>query len=313
MTLLQEQYQELLSLTQLYLFREHSLKDLQMTSPPTYHFFQKNARLSVLPKVAEKPFLISAPFQATTTPPSTQPAPDPQIPEPQRPPAMPEPRPDPIPAPAPPDPFPPTTTPEQPSPDPMPPMISQRELKSKSLHLEPLKAPAASVDPTLMPLMRATFLQVHWIEHIPDDRLARKKRDAWAVAQEISPVVILSFDSNPEHLAFLKNVAHAISLRLAPAQILTAAEFEKSNQWDSLLSAPQLRLVIASDHGIYLQPGLKPHYREVSQQGKHFLQNIPLLMLSDISLYLKQPQLKSLLWRAICNEFALVQPLSKRL
>ena len=69
-------------------------------------------------------------------------------------------------------------------------------------------------------------------------------------------------------------------------------------------NSSNLRLIIASDYGLYLQPKLMAYYREVTQQGKHFVNNIPLLLLSDLALYLKEPQLKSLLWRAICKEFA---------
>ncbi len=71
-----------------------------------------------------------------------------------------------------------------------------------------------------------------------------------------------------------------------------------------MTQSPDLRLVIASDYDLYLQPELMKVYREAPQQGKHYLNKTPLLLLSDLSLYLKEPQLKSLLWRAICNEFA---------
>ena len=141
-------------------------------------------------------------------------------------------------------------------------------------------------------------------ETIPEDAVALKVKNSWLNEQTIPPVVILSFRGEEKELAFLKNVAHAISLRLAPARVIQASKWEKENGWQAITHSPDLRLVIASDYDLYLQPELMKVYREAPLQGKHYLNKTPLLLLSDLSLYLKEPQLKSLLWRAICNEFA---------
>lgn len=353
MTILQEEYRQLLSLTQLYLLSQPSLKKCQLATPATYAFFKKNFHQKpFVSKSLEDPFLKTASFQLSSPsisstqdfqPPPVEPQPaflPPPHPPTPLPPVSPPNSPlvDPLPPvvnqvkllkgqvqphllsatipvpsvppvsppPAPPTPLPPVSPPNPPLVDPLPPVINQIELKSKTLQLEPLKISLPVLDQAFVLNMQAVFPQIQWNEKIPSDHLARKKRGSWNINQEKTAVVILLFDSNEEQLAFLKNVAHAISLRLAPTQILLASSFEKNNTWNHLLDASSLRLIIANDYGVYLQSNLKSHYRESSQQGKHFLKNIPLLLLSDISLYLKQPQLKSLLWRAICNELALI-------
>lgn len=176
--------------------------------------------------------------------------------------------------------------------------------KSSMLKLEPLNAPIISNNfPNFQKLLNT--LVPDWIlgESTPSDALAKKIKNTWTNDSESASILILSFQEQEKHLAFLKNIAHAISLHLAPARILFASNLEKENLWETILKRSQLRLVIANDYELYLQPRLMNHYREHPQQGKHYLNDIPLLLLSDPSLYLKEPQLKPLLWRAICNEF----------
>lgn len=309
-------YAELLSLTQLFLLREYPLSDVKIVDPAVMAFFQKKMGSSPPLNIAKTTHPISsslqptlqspqAPTRLTTTPPS----PDPRPPE-TRPEPIPPSKPDPIP----PNPLPPPTQPEPPPSEPVqPPIMTQTNLNktkssSKGLTLEPLSVPASSRDHRdFWNLFPSLFPELTLCESVPNDSMAQKFKNAWLKHQEIPSVVILSFHDGEKELAFLKNVAQAISLRLAPARVLSAPKLEKENSWETMLQSPNLHLMIASDYGLYLQPGLMRFYREVPQQGKHYLNHIPLLLLSDLSLYLKEPQLKSLLWRAICNEFAASQ------
>lgn len=296
---IKDSYDQLLSLTQLFLLREHSLKEVKIVDPAVLAFFQAKLKGSpVLPaaKVIQHPAssspvqLIQNPankVQATTIPPSPDPKP-------------PQPRPEPIP----PEPLPPPTQPEPVIIPPQPPAIQDKPSKNK-FNLDPLTSAAPVQDHReYWKLCNTLFSEWTLCETIPSDAMAQKNKNAWLKNQEISPVMILSFHDNEQQLSFLKNIAQAISLRLAPARVLSATQIEKENCWKEVLDSPHLRLIIASDYGFYLQPHLMQFYRDVPQQSKHFLNQIPLLLLSDLSLYLKEPQLKPLLWRAICNEFA---------
>ncbi len=297
-------FAELLNLTQLYLLREYSLKEAKMVDPVTFGFFQNKMKSSfVLPstkKVRPPPLASMAPVQmpknslsATTVPPSPDPRP-------------PETRPEPPPS----EPLPPPNQPEPLIPDPKPPAIQDHSSKGKGFILEPMTSASSTKDyREFWKLCSTLFLDWILCETIPSDALAQKHKNAWLNHQTITPVIILAFHEEEKQLAFLKNIAQAISLCLAPTRVLSAQKLEKENCWENVLNSPHLRLIIACDYGLYLQPNLMRFYREIPQQSKHLLNQIPLLLLSDLSLYLKEPQLKPLLWRAICNEFASLQQL----
>lgn len=304
MITIQERYSELVSLAQLFLLREYPLHQAKTVDPTAHVFFQKwtTAPTAYPPVQKERSTAFtpsalptrptpSAPIRATTYPPTPDPIPT-------------VPSPDPVP----PDRLPPQLPPS-PSPDPQPPVIREKasaaKQEAKSLILEPLSAPTAKFDKQgFWQLFHTTFPQVTLCDTIPSDARAQKLKNAWKNESLIPPVVLLSFHEEEKQNRFLKNLAQAISLRLAPARVLSVAALEKEKKWDTLLHSSQLRLVIACDYALYSQPGLMTYYREEPQLGKHFLHRTPLLLLSDLSLYLKQPPLKSLLWRAICNEFA---------
>jgi len=186
--------------------------------------------------------------------------------------------------------------------------IAGKPSKGRNFSLEPLTAISPQHSPEGWKFYQSLFPDWSLSEAIPNDKIALKNKNAWMKIQEATPVIILSFHDNEQQLTFLKNIAQAISLRLSSAQVISASQIEKENGWENLLNSPQLRLVIAGDYELYLHPKLMHVYREIPQHGRHFLGKIPLLLLSDLSLYLKEPQLKPLLWRAICNEFATAQP-----
>lgn len=295
MTPIQQCYAELLSLTQLFLLREHPLNEVKIVSPSLLTFFQKNMKstpvLQAPKKVSSPTFASSLPIKEaviTTTPSDTRPT---------------EPRP----KPPLPNPTPPSAQPEPP-PSPQPPPIIQQEKPNKitrgakELALDPLIARSTPHDQgEFWKLFPNLFPEAKLSEAIPSDALAQKLKNAWQHQQMIPPVILLAFHDDEKQMTFLKNLAQAISLRLAPARVLSAHKLEKEKGWNEVLQTSSLRLVIASDYGLYLQPNLMQLYREVPQEGKHYLNQTPLLLLSDLNLYLKEPQLKSLLWRAICN------------
>jgi|GEM_PF-1737193 len=171
----------------------------------------------------------------------------------------------------------------------------------KRFNLEPLNSKPVEVDLSYKKFFRESFPDLLLFEEIPFDQLARKIKDSWMSKHQILPVVILSFSEQNKSLTFLKNISKSITLCLAPACILSGDKLEKEQQWDRLLKTAGLRLVIACDYELYLQKNLMEHYRQSQANNSHFLDQTPLLLLSDLSLYLKRPELKSFLWNAICN------------
>lgn len=300
MKLFKDHYAELISLTQLFLLREHSLKEIKTVDPAIFDFFRRNTKLS-----SSDSKKIQAPFPQPEVNKIQLPARPAIVPKPAD--SRPiEPRREQIPSP-------PQTSVVQSNVVSSSHLVHDKTNKEKKWILEPL----TSVSPQEMKdwwnLAQTLFPEWTLNKAIPSDAIAQKNKNAWVKNQEISPVMILSFHDNDKQQALLKNIAQAITLRLAPAQVISAFRIEKENGWEKMLNSPQLRLIIASDYELYLNPKLMQFYKEVPQQGKHFLNQIPLLLLSDLSLYLKEPQLKTLLWRAICNEFAISQSHHSRL
>lgn len=309
MKLIKDHYAELISLTQLFLLREHSLKDVKMVDPAIAKFFQIKVKASLpsipkkmqpppvpLPSIQNKPPInktvvsqpsesrsMEAPIKSSLAQPLSMPIPENlnlQIPGQVIS----------------------ITSISQTA------NIQQDKIhKTKEFSLEPLASISMQENNEWWNLSQTLFPEWVLSKTIPNDIVAQKNKNAWLKSQEICPVMILSFYDNEQQQIFLKNIAQAISLRLAPAQVVSAAQIEKENKWENILNSSQLRLVIAGDYGLYLHPKLMHFYKEIPQQGKHFLNQTPLLLLSDLSLYLKEPQLKPLLWRAICNEFAASQ------
>lgn len=302
-------YNELLSLTQIYLHREYKAKDFRLATPASRVYFQnkvvaqKPVRAAQRPEPPRSPSLgtqntqQSTPKQQTSSPQNLPRAsfPDPNPPqtEPRIPPETPTPQPNPAPKP-----------PEQPKPnqDPQIPNLKS-QFGKKSFTLEPLSAPAPyQMDPHHKEIITSKFPHLQIYETIPDDTVARKLKNAWQKDQTIPPVLILTFIQDEQHLIFLKNIAKAISLCHTPARVISGLKIEAEKKWDKLVESSGVKLIISCDYGFFLQPGLKQYYREEPQQGKHFIGNISLLLLSDLNLYLEQPQLKPLLWQAICKE-----------
>lgn len=179
---------------------------------------------------------------------------------------------------------------------------SEPKEKKTLLQLEPLTSPPPAQDIEMSRTIGEILPGYITKKPLPSDLSAKDRILAWKEENIISPVIILAFSAHEKQLEFLKNLAKAISICLAPAKLLSAQKIEEEQKWDALLASSKLKLIIGSDYGMYSQPLLMKHYREQTKAGKHALGKVPLLLLSDISLYLKEPKLKSLLWRAICME-----------
>jgi hypothetical protein len=138
------------------------------------------------------------------------------------------------------------------------------------------------------------------LDQIPSDKEAKKNETARSKEMTVPEVLILSFTEIPKEVAFLQNIAKAIQDRLMKTvQIIIASKLEQEGSWSRILGSKTLRLIIACDHGLPTVPGLMQHYREAPRHAKYYAGKVPLCLMSDISLYLNEPQLKPPLWKTI--------------
>lgn len=136
---------------------------------------------------------------------------------------------------------------------------------------------------------------------LPDDETAKKIASRWKTKNAAAEISILSYHEPPAQKALLEQIAKAINILLAPAQIVAAEPIEKEKQWEAFLAVPHLKLTIACDYTLWQLGGLMQHYRETPAQGTRHLGSIPVFLLPDLSLYLKDPLLKRSLWKALCQ------------
>jgi hypothetical protein len=293
---IRKSYLELLQLTQLYLLREFSLQDFKTVDPSVHAFFLKKLKPRTPPSVPIKK-IESTPIEPNL-PPAPKPVPAAILPQ-KTSPSLPPPQPV-------------ADISDSPSSLSTPPKletviaavpIAQKSSdKNQTFLLEPMQAPEPANFHELWKICPNIF--PHWplSKTILAPALPKKAN--------LPVVIILAFNDQEPQLTFLTQIARAISLRLAPAQVRLTSQLEKENNLTKLWASTETRLIIAPDYGLYSQTQLMQYYRQDPQQGKHYLNQIPLLLLSDLSLYFKDPQLKSLLWRTICNEFAQISAIN---
>jgi hypothetical protein len=305
--LIDDRYRELLALMQLFLFREIPLRTLKTVSPSNFAFFQQSQPSTVLSTVKQKkeqvlvmqpPPLIQPHMALKNTrnaSPSTEPiAPPETLPSAPPPIQVVSQKPAPLPL---------LLTDPSSVPNPIEKPITMIE-KTKKLTLEPPSStPLVEDFRQLWTTFKSLFPHVALSESIPSDAKAQQIKKARLKEPEIPVVLILSFQEEQQQLSFLKTMVQGLSVRLAPTRLVSAPHIQTESEWQQLLTSPHLRLIIASDYGLYMHRYLMSHYQELPQRGKYCLHGIPLLLISDCALYLKEPKLKVLLWRAICTEF----------
>lgn len=283
---LKKNYIELIELTKLYLLSEHSIKDRIHVDVDSHAYFKSYYKSKKHPKIDNTPLkqVIAKEMNATSPPkPTIQLAPQTIIE-----------KKDPI--------FAAPKSENLPIPEKKE-VITQNP---STFALDPFSTNLAVDNKHFKEFFKEHFPTFTINEKHPQDQKALKLKDAWKKNHQIPPIVILSFNDEL-HLPFLKNLAKAISHCLAPACVLSAPKIEKEKKWDDLLTSQSLKLIISSDYNLYLLPDGMKYYQNDPKTTQHQLYKTPLLLMSDLSLYLREPQLKPLLWRAICLEFASAQ------
>lgn len=266
----QEQYAELLALTQLHLLQEFALTEWVEADPKTQAFFQADIKKQAIP-VPVAPVHIAK----ETIPVPVKPAAPPPVKTKAQ-------------------------TPIQKVPEAKPVVEVPPKQEQKQVLWEELKTPPQEYNLNeTKRILKEKYPGQAIIEEIPNDAEAKRISSSWKQADLITDVVILSFDTNPKHCELLENVAKALVKYHVPAQVCMADKFESQSTWSELLKTKHLRLVIANGSGVHGMAGLMKHYREVAKTGKCYLDQVPLYLLPDLSLYWKEPHLKMELWKAL--------------
>ncbi len=149
---------------------------------------------------------------------------------------------------------------------------------------------------SLKALYQKLFPQLPLIQTIPSDATAKKIANRWKTKNQAAPISILYFSEPSLQKDLLIAITKAIDVYFGPARIIQAETIEKEKQWDTFLSSDDLKLVIACDYTLWQLTNLMQYFKETPQRT---LKNVPLFLLPDLSLYLKDSSLKRSLWKAI--------------
>lgn len=142
------------------------------------------------------------------------------------------------------------------------------------------------------------------LNDIPNDEMARKVSQRWKTKNQTAPISVVCYQEPPEQRALLEGIVTALDVCFGPAKLVYAEAIEKEKQWETFLGVSELKMVIVCDYTLWQLHGLMHFYKEIPSQGVRTLGNVPLFLLPDLSLYLKDPLLKRSLWKALCQKFS---------
>ncbi len=175
----------------------------------------------------------------------------------------------------------------------------EAEKSEISFRFEPPEIPKTTSHEAMRSLMTQIAPELFLHETAPTDLSAKRIKEGWKERYATPEVPILLHGKN--HLKFLTQIAKAIDTCFFPSRIVPFEHLEKEKKWDLFLESQRLKLIIAPDHVLFGSKGLLPYYTENPNEKTRFLGKIPLLLLPDLSLYMKDPSLKRSLWNVICQ------------
>lgn len=159
-----------------------------------------------------------------------------------------------------------------------------------------------------MPEIRKTvsklFPKLSLTDKIPDDTEAKKRAYQWKEPIVAFQLAIISFESVPSHLLFLKNVKQAINTLLTPSTLVDGWTMEKEQKWDLFFTNQNLKGLLISSLSFWKSTSLIRFYRENSHTKEHFIHNIPVIFMEEIASYLKHPELKKTLWNHLKSQLS---------
>lgn len=283
-----EEYRQLLELMELYLLQEYKPRDEISLSSENWNFFKP---IQGIPSRQEQPSPHTKPFRHEQAPIPQRLAPPSQLSQ-NFPPPSPSIQPPPLSL---------EKTALQSNGTPPSSIPSSEPAKKNALfQLDPLSHPQVEPLEDIKTLFREKFPAHPLAEVPPSDEAAKVLLQKKKKKETDHEILLLSFNEPPQQTLFLQNLARALEIRCGSTHIVSAFNSEKENLWTALLNGKTLKLIIACDYALYELKQLMSYYKE-SPGAFRYLNNIPLLLISDLSLYLKEPKLKPSLWKAICE------------
>lgn len=181
-----------------------------------------------------------------------------------------------------------------PSFEPQPQFVSDLKKEIHQFYYEDLKIKYESNFSLLKKEIQALFPNLEFSNELLSDNEAKKIATQWK--KNLPEVIILSFNEPTDEIEFLQKVTLAISEKITMASHYSAHIIESQNKWQKMFQMKDLKLIIAPHYGVQTFKSLINFYNHTDKT----LGGIPILLLPNLSLYLKQPELKRALWQAIC-------------
>lgn len=164
---------------------------------------------------------------------------------------------------------------------------------------EPEKPRPSAAVSSMRTLLAKIAPELAILDEIPNDSIARKIATRWKTKNQSAPISVLSGGELPQHRVFLEEITATLDVYFGGAKIVQVEPIEKENQWESFLGAEGLKLILICDSTLWQLHQLRRFYKETPSLGARMLGKTPLFLLPDLSLYLKDPQLKRSLWKAL--------------
>ncbi len=135
------------------------------------------------------------------------------------------------------------------------------------------------------------------------DVKAHEKKKAWKWFLELPEIALLFPHYGKEEDLFLTQVSQAIHHHFSSSRMIDLKKIEKSSQAEMLFQAKKVKWIITTKNVLHSSPFLLKRLRQIQQTGESFLHDVPLILIEDPSLYLKNPELKRDLWKTLCRRF----------
>jgi hypothetical protein len=176
------------------------------------------------------------------------------------------------------------------------PLKIKEQIKSEFISNEKFDAPKANFSEVEAILKKITNIE---LTTPLNDKIAKEVLNKHKYKDQISPILILAYTEDEKSFKFLQKLSTAISIYFQDCKIIKAYDIEKKDSWNSILDKSLIKFIITSDYAIYEMKNLKKYYFENIEKKEKYLNEIPLLLLPDISLYLKEPMLKKSLFNML--------------
>lgn len=176
--------------------------------------------------------------------------------------------------------------------------ITHKEEKKREdpfITLTPPTIPALKSTDTIKKLLSQIEPELHLHDTPLSDLRAKQVKEGW---KRDAPTIPILFQGKPFR-SFIINIARSIEITFNTSCRLV--EVKKGQDWTLFLQSSNVQFIIAPDYLIFSTQELLPLYKETPQQRVRYLGTVPLLLLPNLSLYYKDPQLKRSLWHVITH------------